>query len=594
MTRLRVWAPSAREVVVEGHGHRRTLRPTTTPDGGPDGFWEDTLGALEPGEDYALSVDGGPARPDPRSPWQPAGVHGPSRCVDHGAFPWSDAAFTPVPWREAVVYELHIGTFSAAGTFEGAIEHLDHLVTLGATHVELMPVAAFPGQRGWGYDGVSPFAPHAPYGGPEGLKRLVDACHARGLAVLLDVVFNHLGPSGNYLAEFGPYFTTRHHTPWGWAINFDGEHSDEVRRYVIDVALSWISHYHVDGLRLDAVQTMVDTGALHILEELAAEVHHADEGLGRAVVVIAEGDLNDPRLVREPARGGYDLDAMWSDDFHHALHAALTGERSGYYVDFGPIASLAKALREGFVLDGRHSLYRRRRHGRSAQGVDGSRLVAFTQNHDQVGNRARGERLSHLVGPEGAMVAAAVLLGSAQVPLLFQGEEWAASSPFLYFTDHEEPELASAVREGRRREFAELGYEPTDVPDPQAPETFQRSKLLWTERGQAPHAHVLGFYQALLALRRAAPELQAGPLDSQQVRFDEEARWLTLERGPFLIACALGDRGASIPFGGARASLLLDSSLRARLLPTSLELPGRTAAVLRLERASSLSPPEGR
>jgi maltooligosyltrehalose trehalohydrolase len=577
MTALRVWAPRARRVDVVLAGERRPLQPE------PGGTF--TAGfELAPDTDYAFSLDGGPSRPDPRSAWQPAGVHGPSRWVDHLAFRWTDASFRPAPWHAAAVYELHIGTFSPEGTFDGAAAHLGHLVELGVTHVELMPVAAFPGQRGWGYDGVAPFAPLDAYGGPAGLKRLVDACHARGLAVLLDVVYNHLGPSGNYLAEFGPYFTTRHHTPWGWAVNLDDADSDEVRGYFIDNAVAWLTNYHVDGLRLDAVETMVDTGAVHFLEAVAAAVHEVARRADRAFVVVAESDLNDPRLVKPPAEGGYGLDAAWSDDFHHALHAALTGERFGYYADFGPVAVLAKVLEAGFALDGGYSRYRRRRHGRSGRGLAGTSFVVCAQNHDQVGNRALGERLGHLAGPDAAMVAGALLLTSPFVPLLFQGEEWAASSPFLYFTDHEEPDLAQAVREGRRREFAELGMEPGEVPDPQALETFERSKLDWSELAQEPHRRVLDWYRALLRLRRAEPDLQAGRVELARVRFDEPGRWLSVERGRYALACTLGEAPASFRWEGTRApiELVLDSSQRAEIRAEALRLPGRAAAVVRL------------
>jgi maltooligosyltrehalose trehalohydrolase len=481
------------------------------------------------------------------------------------------------------MYELHVGTFTSAGTFEGAIERLDYLRDLGITHVELMPVVEFPGRRGWGYDGVDLWAPHHAYGGPAGLKRLVDACHARGLAVVLDVVYNHLGPTGNYLGRFGPYFTDRYRTPWGEAINFDGPGSDEVRRFVCDNARMWCRDYHVDGLRIDAVHAIVDTSAVHVLEQLAEEVHALAGELGRRLLVIAESDLNDPRVIRGREAGGYGLDAQWADDVHHALHTVLTGERDGYYADFGELADLAKALERAFVYDGRYSSVRRRRHGRAPVGVPGHRFVVSLQNHDQVGNRARGERLGHLVGVERLKVGAALLLTAPFVPLLFQGEEWAASTPFQYFTDHEDPNLARAAREGRQREFAAFGWKPEDIPDPQAPETFARSTLDWSELGEEPHASVLDWYRQLIRLRRAVPWLRDGRLDQTRVRFDEAAQWLALDRGPLTVACNLGIQRARVPVDSRATRLRLASDAHARLVPGGLELPADSVAVLVME-----------
>ena len=518
-----------------------------------DGWWS-AEAICEDGEDYQFRLDGGDARPDPRSPFQPTGIHGPSRCVDHAAYAWSDDAFAPPPLHDAVIYELHVGTFTATGSFEAVIERLDHLVDLGVTHVELMPVNEFPGARGWGYDGVGLFAPHHCYGGPDGMRRLVEACHGRGLAVLLDVVYNHLGPDGNYLGQFGHYFTPRYPTPWGEAVNLDGPHSDEARSFFIDNAVMWLRDYHVDGLRIDAVHALFDSSAMHFLEDLAAAVHE------RHGVAIAESDLNDPRLVRSREHGGYELDAMWNDDFHHALHGVLTGERTGYYEDFGTIAQLAKVLERGLVYDGTYSRHRHRRHGRPLGDVLGSRLVVSVQNHDQVGNRARGERLGHLVDTAAVKLAAAVLLTSPFVPLLFQGEEWAASSPFPYFTDHGDPRLGDAVREGRRREFAAFGWRPEEIPDPQAAETFSRAVLDWTELARSPHADVLAWYRALLRLRREQPALRDGRIDRVAVRFDERERWLSIERGPVTMMCHFGDRPVRVVTPRARAEQLVLSS----------------------------------
>ncbi len=455
------------------------------------------------GTDYAFSLDGGPLRPDPRSPRQPDGVDGASRVVDHTSFRWADETWRGLHLPSAVLYELHVGTFSAEGTFDGAISRLDHLVELGIDAVELLPVAAFPGRHGWGYDGVDLYAVHEPYGGPEGLKRFVDACHTKGLGVLVDVVYNHLGPAGNYLGEFGPYFTDRYVTPWGDAVNFDDAGSDEVRAFVVGNALSWLRDYHVDGLRLDAVHAIVDTSATHVLEELAVAVEALSTKVGRPLWVIAESDLNDPRLVRSREAGGYGLHAQWSDDFHHALHVALTGERTGYYEDFEE-ADLATAQRDVYVYAGRHSVSRGRRHGRPVGALPRSRFVVYAQNHDQIGNRARGERLCHLVPPDKVTRAAELVLTSPFVPMLFQGEEWGATSPFQYFTDHHDPVLGAAVSEGRRREFAAFGWAPADVPDPQDPATFERSKLDWTELGREPHAGILARHRELIARRRSS------------------------------------------------------------------------------------------
>jgi maltooligosyltrehalose trehalohydrolase len=464
---------------------------------------------VPPGARYWYRLDGNHDRPDPVSRSQPAGVHGPSAIVDPDAFCWTDDSWTGPATDTPVYYELHVGTFTEPGTFEAVVERLPYLTDLGVTVIELMPVAAFPGERNWGYDGVCPYAPASCYGGPAGLQRLVDAAHAAGLAVVLDVVYNHLGPEGNYLTDFGPYFTERYHTPWGAAVNFDGEESDEVRRYVIDNALHWITDYHIDGLRLDAVHAIFDFSAFHILEELAAAVHAQAGRLGRRVIVVAESDLNDPRLIRERGRGGYGLDAQWNDDFHHAVHAALTGERQGYYEDFGGVEPIAKALRDRFVYDGRWSAYRKRRHGAAAADLPPRRLVAFVQNHDQVGNRAQGDRLSTLVSLDAQKLAAAVLLLSPFVPLLFMGEEFGETNPFLYFIDHGDPELVEAVREGRAREFARFRWS-GPIPDPKAPDTFHRSRVRHDRARRPPHAQLLALHRDLIRIRRAEPALQPG------------------------------------------------------------------------------------
>jgi len=571
---LRVWAPFARRVAVQLDTSRQALARV----GG--GWWELDR-PIEPGTDYAFSLDGGPLLPDPRAERLPHGVSGPARSVEHERFAWSDAGWQPPPLAAGVVYEVHVGTFSPAGTFDGAIERLDALVELGVTHLELMPVASFAGDRGWGYDGVGLFAPHEAYGGPDGLKRLVDAAHARGLAVLLDVVYNHLGPSGNYLARFGPYFTDRYHTPWGDAPNLDGPGSDEVRRFFCDNALQWLRDYHIDGLRIDAVHALLDQSPVHLLAELRDEVDALAAATGRHRVLIAESDLNDPRVVTPTELGGFGMDAQWNDDFHHALHAVLTGERSGYYADFGELAQLAKAMGSGFVYDGCFSPHRRRRHGRTANGVNGRRFVVYMQNHDQVGNRPGGERATQLLAPPKLMVAAGLVLLSPFVPLLFQGEEWGASSPFLYFTSYSDPELVRAVREGRRRDCAAQGWSATNPPDPHEPASFERSRLDWSEREREPHATLLEWHRRLIHLRRTWPELCDGRLDRMGVRFDEAERWLTLERGRLRIACNLGARPQVVPVdGGEVLDLVIASHADVRIEGGEVGLPPDSLAVL--------------
>jgi maltooligosyltrehalose trehalohydrolase len=544
------------------------------------GWWAAEVASADTGTDYSLVVNGADPVPDPRSPWQPRGVHGPSRVVDHAAFFWTDETWQPKPLPSAVIYELHVGTFTPQGTFDSTVERLDHLSALGVTHVELMPVFEFPGTHGWGYDVVGLYAPHNAYGGPDGLKGLVDACHARGLAVILDVVYNHLGPDGNYLGRFGPYFTDRYGTPWGEAVNLDGRGSDEVREYFIRNALMWFEEYHVDGLRIDAVHAMYDASAIHFLEELASEVRKLEAHLGRHLILITESGLNDPRTVRPVEAGGYGLDAQWNDDFHHALHALLTGERKGYYADFGTLAEVSKALTHGFVLDGRYSIYRGRRHGRSPSGLSGHRFVASLQNHEQVGNRALGERIGHLIPAGRSMIGAALVLTAPFVPMLFQGEEWGASAPFHYFTDHEDPELVGAIRDGRRREFAAFGWGPETIPDPKAPETFLASKLNWLEVEEEPHSTLLSWYTDLLRIRRESPDLSDGRLDRVKVRYDEEAGWMLIRRGAVSVAFNLGEEAQRVPLSFSGASILLRSDFLIEVSDDIVKLPPDSVAVL--------------
>ncbi|HEY5911019.1 MAG TPA: malto-oligosyltrehalose trehalohydrolase [Verrucomicrobiae bacterium] len=570
-----VWAPLARRVEVQLGDIRRPMRPESR------GWWDAILECGGPRIDYGFILDGEGPYPDPRSPWQPDGVHALSRWVDQTAFRWTDAGFKPAPLGAAVLYELHVGTFTPAGTFDAAIEKLEHLVQLGITHVELMPVNAFAGHHGWGYDGVGLFAVHQPYGGPEALKRFVDACHARRIGVLLDVVYNHLGPSGNYLGKFGPYFSACYQTPWGPALNFGGRQSDEVRQFFCENALMWLRDYHFDGLRLDAVHAILDTSAKHFLEELREEVAKLESQLGRRLVLIAESDLNDPRLLWPSERGGFGLHAQWSDDFHNALHALLTGERMGYYEDFGRLADLAKALTNAYVYDGQFSKYRQRRHGRPHGGLNGHRFVGYIQNHDQIGNRVMGHRLSQLVDVSRVKMAAALVLTGPFVPLLFMGEEWGASTPFLYFADHQEPVLAKAVREGRRKEFAAWGWRPAEIPDPQARETFENSKLNWNELAEPAHSEMHDWYRQLIQLRRRETCLADSEFSQIKARYAETARWLAIERGPVTIVCNFGDSEQNIPIKRAKHQVLLTSTKTLPPVGGSVVLPGWAIAILK-------------
>jgi maltooligosyltrehalose trehalohydrolase len=446
-----------------------------------------------------------------------------------------------------------------------------------------MPVNGFSGNRGWGYDGVNLYAPHEAYGGPQGLKKLVDAAHKKGIAVLLDVVYNHLGPEGNYLGIFGPYFSKKYASPWGDAINFDGPFSDGVREFFLDNARMWLADYHMDGLRIDAVHAIFDQSALHFLEELAQVVRKVERETGKSKCVIAESDLNDPRLVRSPEVGGYGLDAQWSDDFHHALHALVTGESKGYYGDFGTLAHLAKALEKTFVYDGVYSPFRKRRHGRSAADVPSRRFLGYIQNHDQVGNRARGERLGHLCGQRLQKVAAACVFLSPFVPMLFQGEEWNASTPFLYFTDHSDGELAEAVSDGRRREFSGFGWKPEDIPDPQDELTFTRSKLDWAEPGKPEGKDMLQWYRNLTAFRRSIPALLEGR-NQMRVTFDEQARWLVLQRRAVLLVCNFGLNPVAVPFPESDGEAVLRLGSQPGIIAERglFRLPPESAAVFEL------------
>jgi maltooligosyltrehalose trehalohydrolase len=583
-----VWAPDAGEVEVEVAGARHAMRR------GAGGWWSVRLQGAGHGTDYAFRLDGGEPLPDPRSRRQPEGVFGPSRVYDHARFTWHDQGWRGRDLRGAVLYELHIGTFTAEGTFEAATRSLDHLVDLGVDFVEVMPVPPVPGRRNWGYDGVDLWAVTENYGGPDGLKTFVDACHRAGLGVILDVVYNHLGPSGNFLAPFGPYFHDSAASFWGQAVNLDGRGSDEVRRYFVGNALQWLRDYHIDGLRLDAVHALHDRRAVHFLEELAAEVDLLAAALGRPLTLIAESDLNDPRLVAPREAGGYGLAAVWDDDVHHALHAAITGEGHGYYGDFGSLPVLAKALTSAYVHDGTYSTFRGRSHGRPARHVPGYRFVCCVQNHDQIGNRAEGDRLD----ADALRLGAGLLLTSPYTPMLFMGEEWGTRSPFLFFTDHVEPHLADTEADRRRREFVGFGYDDwaEKAPDPQEETTFLRAKLDWSELDRDPHRSLLAWYRDLIALRKALPELTDPRLDRVRVETSEDhltqageagatgsrgaSHWLVVHRGALRVVANLARTAAAIPLAGA--DVLLASADDVRVKEDELHLPPRSLVIARV------------
>lgn len=572
MTDFAVWAPKPERVRLDVDGAVHPMSRSA------DGWWRATVDT-SPDARYGYLLDDDPkVLPDPRSARQPDGVHERSQLWDPSAAAWTDREWAGRSVEGAVIYELHLGTFTPAGTFDSAVEKLDYLVELGVDFVELMPVNAFSGTHGWGYDGVLWYAVHEPYGGPDGLVRFVDACHRRGLGVLIDAVFNHLGPSGNYLPRFGPYLSSGSN-PWGEGINIADADSDQVRRYIIDCALRWMRDFHADGLRLDAVHALVDTTAIHILEELAAETDSLAAQLGRPLSLVAESDLNDPRLITPRSENGYGLTAQWDDDIHHAIHTAVSGERQGYYADFGSIATLAKTLRNGFFHAGTYSSFRRRRHGRPLETsqIPATRLLAYTCTHDQVGNRALGDRPSQNLSPGQLAVKAALVLGSPYTTMLFMGEEWGASTPFQFFSSHPEPELARATAEGRKKEFAEHGWDADDIPDPQDPQTFQRSKLDWSEVDTGEHARLLRAYRDLITLRRKEPDLADPWLDDLAIDYNEDQRWIVLRRGRFAIACNLEADAVRIPVSG-ELMLAWDPP---QVGDTSTELPGHSFAILR-------------
>jgi maltooligosyltrehalose trehalohydrolase len=579
-----VWAPERKEVAVRIVSPEELVIPLSREE---RGYWHTTAVNIWPGARYLFRLDNELERPDPASHFQPHGVHGPSEVIDHTAFQWENANWPGLSLAELIIYELHIGAFTPEGTFEAALKRLDDLRDLGITAIEIMPVAQFPGERNWGYDGVYPFAVQNSYGGPEGLKKLVNACHKSGLAVILDVVYNHLGPEGNYLAGYGPYFTDKYRTPWGGAINFDEGMSDQIRNYFIENALYWLRDYHIDGLRLDAIDTIGNHSARPFLMELADSVREFAGGQNRQIHLIAESDLNDPRVIRPKQSGGLGLSAQWNDDFHHALHALLTDEPQGYYLDFGNIVQLAKAYREGFVFSGEYSAYRRRKHGASTRDDPAQQFVVFAQNHDQIGNRKQGERLSSLVSFEVSKLAAGSVLLAPNVPLLFMGEEYGEEAPFLYFVSHNDRDLIEAVRAGRKAEFADFCWQ-GDPPDPQSPETFERSKLHWDQRSQDSHGLLLEFHRCLIKLRRKIPALSHLSKKNLEVAEDERERFVLMHRwyGESQVFCALNFNYQPITFRPdlpmGQWKKLIDSSETNWLGPGSL-LPEK------ISRGSELS-----
>ncbi|SIO89181.1 malto-oligosyltrehalose trehalohydrolase [Nocardiopsis sp. JB363] len=571
-----VWAPEAHRVRVRVDG---TDHPMSRDD---HGWWHTAVPGAGPGSDYAYLLDEDEqALPDPRSLWQPGGVHAAGRVYDHDAHVWTDSAWTGRPLAGAVIHELHVGTFTRDGTLTSAVDRLDHLVELGVTHVELMPLNAFDGTHGWGYDGVLWSAVHEPYGGPDALKGFVDACHRRGLAVLLDVVYNHLGPSGAYLPRFGPYFLGEN--AWGPSLNLDGPHSDPVRDLVVEGALDWLRHYHLDGLRLDAVHAMRDDRAVPILVELSAAVDALATGLGRPLSLIAESDRNDPRTVLPREAGGLGMTAQWSDDLHHALHVALTGETHGYYADFAGPHVLADVLRRVFRHDGGPSTFRGRGHGApvDTHRVPGSRFLGYLSTHDQIGNRARGDRKGEHLSSGLLTCGAALVLCSPYTPMIFMGEEWGATTPWPFFASFTEPALIEGVRAGRRREFAALGWAEEDIPDPMDPATREGAVLDWSEPEREPGASILETYRALIALRRAEPELADPRLDRFEVTVSEDGRVLVLHRGRLRLVCNLSAEEAVVELDTSPGAPLLANG-HARVQGTRVEVPGESFAVLRV------------
>ncbi|WP_240615741.1 malto-oligosyltrehalose trehalohydrolase [Nakamurella deserti] len=578
-----VWAPTATTVSVQVDGEVVPMSARA------DGWWGVEVPHTGAEVDYGFLLDDA-TEPlvDPRSRRQPHGVHGLSRTFDPTAYAWTDRKWTGRQLAGGLIYELHIGTFTTEGTFGAAIGKLDHLVDIGVSLVEVLPVNGFNGEHNWGYDGVLWYTVQESYGGPAEYQRFVDACHERGLGVIQDVVYNHLGPSGNVLPQFGPYLHDAGASTWGSLLNLDGPDSDPVRDYIIDNAVMWLRDYHVDGLRLDAVHALVDHRAVHLLEELSAEVDALSAHLGRPLTLIAESDLNDPKLITPRAAGGYGLTAQWSDDFHHVLHVALTGERVGYYGDFGSMESIAKVYRSAYFHDGTWSSFRGRAHGRAidTRTTESWRFVVYAQDHDQIGNRAAGDRLTDTLGARDLTIAAVMVLTAPFTPMLFMGEEWAASTPWQFFTSHPDEELGEATAKGRFAEFSRMGWDEAIVPHPQDPETFRRSKLDWSESAEDHHSDILDLYRRLAVIRREHPALTDPRFGRTRVDYDESARWLLLDRGGVQVAFNFSDDEHRVPFLAHAPELLLgtvgeitveDFGMGA----CSVTLPPHSAAVLK-------------
>ncbi len=575
---FKVWAPHVAKVeVVMGDGALPNDLFRLQKD--QNGYHTGTLRGRGAGTLYRYRLEGKIERPDPASRLQPQGVHGPSCVVDPSAFSWTDSSWKGLRYEDLIFYEIHVGTFTSEGTFEAAIEKIPYLHQLGVTCVEVMPVAQFPGKRNWGYDGVNLFAVQNSYGGPEGFKKFVDACHHQGLAVCLDVVYNHLGPEGNYLRDFGPYFTTKYHTPWGEAINYDDAYSDKVREFIIHNALYWVREYHVDALRLDAIHAICDFGAYHLLEEIQDRVQEEAKRLGRLVHVIGESDLNDPRIIQPKKKGGYDLSGQWSDDFHHAVHAYLTQETHSYYQDFGRLQDLALAIQKGFVYEGQYSSFRKRCHGRAFKNLSPLKLVVCTQNHDQIGNRALGERLSVLTSFENQKIMAVLLLLAPNTPFIFMGQEYGETSPFQYFVDHQDHNLLQAVREGRKNEFSFSNFK--TMPDPGSEKTFQNCKLNWEFLKKSLHRELFELYQDLIKIRKHYfSEAEA----VSEVIWDEQAQWLSWAYKHLSIAVSFADHEQTLELLSAsqKNKVILQTDKNSRQIPSKgkITLSPHSAVVL--------------
>lgn len=571
---FRVWAPRAKSVEVSVDGRSWNMAAAS------GGWWSSLEISVDPQSEYGFCLDGGHPLPDPRSASQPQGVNGLSRLIDHSRFVWHDQSWQGKPLPGEIIYELHIGTFSPSGNFAGAIPHLDHIKSLAANFIQVMPVAEFPGDWGWGYDAVNLYAPHHAYGGPDEFKRFVDACHQREIGVIVDVEYNHLGPGSAFLEKFGPYFRDRQ-TTWGPSINYDGPHSGEVRNYFIENAEMWLRDYHCDGIRLDAIHAIWDDSVYPIVEEIGDHCRLLEAQLGRVILVLAESDRNDPRLIQNFQPGGFELDAVYADEFHHALHTVLTGEKAGYYQDFGGLELLAKAFRQAWVYTGQYSIFRQRVQGRESSGLNPSRFLVFLQNHDQIGNRATGDRLSDRLNLGRIKVGVALVLLSGFTPMLFQGEEWAANTPFQFFCNYQDPTMQAAIREGRISEFTAFDWNLAEIPDPLDPKTFQHSHLNWNEIKQPAHREVLAWYKTLIKLRQELPSIAALPSSEITTSFDEPKGLFSAQIGKLLIAANLGPLPIEYKLS-VTGNLLAASATEIRMLSESLFLLPDSVAILRL------------